>query len=337
MSEARMTSYFAVATGLAPEKHWGALNRTALRCGRYSGPVSWTGTMFEYYMPHILLPVYRNSLIEEALGFCLKMQKKQAEKAGVPFGMSESGYYAFDSGLNYQYKAHGAENLALKRRADKETVISPYSTFLVLPFDTQGAMENLRKLEELGLCGSCGFYEAVDFTPSRTDSRGMAVVRSFMAHHVGMSILSCANALFDGIMQKRFMEDEKMASAKSLLEEKISDASTVFEDVQKDNPPIKPDTVHEATGFFSEPNPDSPDVALYTNGDWTSVVTSCGNGFSLYTGADVTMRSEDLRNAPSGVFAFFCQGDSAQSFTYAPEYENPQSFSGEFSLSLIHI
>lgn len=331
MSEARMTSYFAVATGQAPEKHWGALNRTALRCGRYSGPVSWTGTMFEYYMPHILLPVYRNSLIEEALGFCLKMQKKQAEKAGVPFGMSESGYYAFDSGLNYQYKAHGAENLALKRSADKETVISPYSTFLVLPFDTQGAIENLRKLEELGLCGSCGFYEAVDFTPSRTDSRGMAVVRSFMAHHVGMSILSCANALFDGIMQKRFMEDEKMASAKSLLEEKISDASTVFEDVQKDNPPVKPDTVHEATGFFSQPNPDSPDVSLYTNGDWTSVVTSCGNGFSIYTGADITMRSEDLRNTPSGVFAFFCQGDSAQSFTYAPKYENPEKFSGEFS------
>lgn len=331
MSEARMTSYFAVASGQAPEKHWGTLNRTALRCGRYSGPVSWTGTMFEYYMPHILLPVYRNSLIEQALGFCLRMQKKQAEKEGVPFGMSESGYYAFDSGLNYQYKAHGAEKLALKRSCDKETVISPYSTFLVLPFDPQGAMENLRKLEELGLCGSCGFYEGVDFTPSRTDSRGMAVVRSFMAHHVGMSILSCDNALFDGIMQKRFMEDEKMASAKSLLEEKISDASVLFEDVQKDNPPVKPDTVHEAVGFFSEPNPDSPDVSLYTNGDWTAAITSCGNGFSLYTGADVTLRSDNLRDEPSGVFAFFCHGDSFQSFTYAPRYEHPERFSGEFA------
>lgn len=122
-----------------------------------------------------------------------------------------------------------------------------------------------------------------------------------------------------------------MASAKSLLEEKISDASAVFEDVKKGNPPIKPDTVHEAVGFFSEPNPDFADVSLYTNGEWTTVITSCGSGFSLYTGADVIRRSEDLRNDPSGVFAFFCQGDKVQSFTYAPRYENPESFTGEFA------
>ena len=167
MSEARTMSYYAIASRQVPHRHWRALNRSMSREGAYAGPISWTGTLFEYLMPHLLLPVCQGSLLGEAVHYALWCQKMRAKCAGLPWGISESGYFAFDSQLNYQYKAHGVQALAAKQGMDRECVVSPYSSFLALPFDPHSGMENLRRLEQLGLVGQYGFYEAADFTEER--------------------------------------------------------------------------------------------------------------------------------------------------------------------------
>lgn len=166
MSESRMTGYYAIASRIVPKKHWGALGRLLTRSGGYVGPVSWTGTMFEYFMPRLLLPAPDGSMSYEALRFCLRCQQRRPPH-GVPWGISESGFYAFDGNLNYQYKAHGVPRLGLKRGLAADMVISPYSSFLTLTTAPTASLQNLGRLERLGMTGRCGFYEAADFTPGR--------------------------------------------------------------------------------------------------------------------------------------------------------------------------
>ena len=224
MSEMRMTSYFAVARGVVSQNHWSALGRIGISRGRYRGLASWTGTMFEYFMPEIFLPSPKGSLSKEALMFCVYCQKKRAGRR--PFGISESCYYDFDKDLNYRYKAHGVSDLAIKSGLERETVVSPYSSFLTLTNAPKNSVRNLMKLEKAGVFGKYGFYEAVDF------SNGVEVIRSFMAHHVGMSFLSVANALDGNRMQRRFMNDMMMKGAKTLLDEKIPSDFTEYESVK---------------------------------------------------------------------------------------------------------
>lgn len=224
MSEARLTSYFALARGQVPVRHWYSLSRRPVRSGFHIGLASWTGTAFEYMMPALLMPTYENSLAKEAQSHCLVMQKQKRAK-GV-WGTSESGFYAFDPDLNYQYKAFGVGALALKSDVDTETVISPYSSFLLTKEDPRGAIRNLARQKDLGMYGRFGFYEAMDCTESRVGS-GVGKVQSYMAHHVGMSLCACDNLLFSGKMRARFMRDPEMESAKSLLCEKIPADITV--------------------------------------------------------------------------------------------------------------
>ena len=146
----------------------------------------------------------------------------------IPWGISESGFYAFDPQLNYQYKAHGVQKLGLKRGLNDDLVISPYSTFLLLPFEPEAALKNFDELEQMQMTGRCGFYEAADFSPERVDGQEYALVRSYMAHHVGMSMVSVCNALKGYAMQNRFMRDDRMAAARCLLEEKIPTGASVF-------------------------------------------------------------------------------------------------------------
>ncbi len=142
-SEARQTSYIAIARGDVPRKHWRRLSRALVSQDYFSGMASWTGTMFEYMMPNLLLPCYENSLIYESLKFCLSVQRKRV--SSIPWGISESAFYDFDNALNYRYKAHGVQRLALRRGMDRETVISPYSSFLALTVDPKASILNLKK------------------------------------------------------------------------------------------------------------------------------------------------------------------------------------------------
>ncbi len=225
MSEARTTSYYAVACGILPKKHWEKLARITVGKGRYTGLASWSGTAFEYFMPHLFLPIPKSSLADEALSFTVNCQKKK--RAGGLFGISESAYYAFDADMNYQYRAHGVKTLALDIEASAHTVLSPYSSFLMLATAPHAALSNLDAFRKKGVYGEHGFYEAIDFsTPSGIEEG--AVIRSFMSHHIGMSILASANACFDNIFVRRFMRDPRMASARGLLEERIPTDAMLF-------------------------------------------------------------------------------------------------------------
>ena len=240
MSESKITSYFAIARGEIPKKHWQKLGRTLIKENGYMGLASWTGTAFEYFMPNLLLPLYKNSLTYEAHRFALREQaKRRAKYNGTEvWGISESGFYAFDFDMNYQYQAFGVQKLGLKRGLNKDLVISPYSSFLALSIAPRYSMGNLSRLEKIGMYGKYGFYEACDFTQSRS-GRGMSVVKSYMAHHIGMSIIAAANICLDNIFQKRFMKDASQRSAAELLQEKIPVDAVIFEDINSREVPEK--------------------------------------------------------------------------------------------------
>lgn len=219
-SEARLTGYLAVARSEAPVRHWHSLSRAQTALGGYRGTVSWTGTMFEYLMPELFLPLQRESLLWESAKFCLHAQRRRVPP-GRAWGISESGYYALDPALHYRYKAHGVDALALRRDMDAELVLSPYSTFLALLAEPKSAVRNLHRLERMGLRGPYGFYEAVDLTPRRCRTAGGEIVRSFMAHHLGMSLAAITNALLDGQVQRWTMADAAMRSHRCLLSERV--------------------------------------------------------------------------------------------------------------------
>ena len=191
-SEARLTSYFAVARGDVPREHWRALSRAQVQKDHYRGCVSWSGSMFEYLMPELFLPPVRDSLLWESAKFCLYVQRRRV-RPGQAWGVSESAYFALDSALSYRYKAHGCAALALQPGMDKELVLSPYSSFLALAVEPRAAMRNLRRLAALGLLGQHGFFDALDCTRARTGGGGQ-IVRCVMAHHQGMSLLAACNA-----------------------------------------------------------------------------------------------------------------------------------------------
>lgn len=285
MSEIRMTSYLAVARKIVPEKHWMALDRPVIKRGRYYGLASWTGTMFEYFMADIFIPSPFGSLSDEALKFCLQSQRKKAGRN--PFGMSESAFYAFDADLNYQYKAHGVQKLALKRDLNKENVISPYSSFLTLNIAPKLSVENLKKLEKSGMKGKYGFYEAMDYTPGRNSGR-FSIINSFMVHHVGMSLLSADNLLNNSCMQKRFMQDKYMRGARTLLEEKPMHGKEVFKDVIADSViPYKSGRIKVKSSEKRKTDPMNTRYSIMSNGRMTLCVSDNGRILSMFDGEKI--------------------------------------------------
>ncbi len=237
-SEARQTSFLAVASGQVSRKHWQRLGRALASDDGYRGMASWTGTMFEYFMPHLVLPIPKNSLLYESLSFAFSRQCKRGEDYGIPWGISESCFYAFDPALNYQYKAHGIPALAFKRGLGKETVISPYSSFLGLIINPRRSVQNLRRLVSMGLEGKYGLIEAADFTPARlsTKTAEFEPVRCYMSHHIGMSMVAATNALKDDVWQKRFMRNPTMNAFHSLLEERAPVGTDTLRQKESDVP-----------------------------------------------------------------------------------------------------
>ncbi len=279
MSEARTTSYYAIASGAVSKDHWKHLGRTLITKNHFLGLLSWSGTMFEYFMPSLLLPIYSDSLQSEALHFAYAMQiNAQTQRL---WGRSESGYFHFDAEMNYQYQAFGVRRLGLKADLEKENVIAPYASFLALPLSFSAPLANLHHLEEFGAYGKYGFYEAIDFTPTRVGN-GHAVIRSFMAHHIGMSMIASANAVFDNIFVKRFLRNPQMNAAKELLMEKIPVDNPIYRRSVQDrpSPPMKPS--HTLPTVEAEHIPGQlPVFSLLSNGKARLYATSAGQiGFS---------------------------------------------------------
>lgn len=302
MSEARMTVYYAVAKGQVPREAYGSLSRILSAEKGYSGHLSWTGTAFEYLMPPLLLPVYKGSCIYEGVKYCIFCGKNRAVKLGLPFGCSESGFYAFDGGLNYQYKAHGIQRLGLKRGLNNEYVVSPYSSFLALPFATEYAMKNLEHLKKAGAYGEYGFYEAVDYTKNRCGNAPYQIVQSYMAHHIGMSICALYNALTNFSLWDLFMQDE-MLGAKQLLKERIPMGAKVYNHFVERSEGVKALKQSNVSEKFQMTSPITPRGHLLTNRRMTCLLLD--NGCTLNTVGDVKIYNGvgDIVRDPKGVLA----------------------------------
>ena len=181
----------AIAQGQLPQESWFALGRLLTATGGEPILLSWSGSMFEYLMPLLVMPTYENTLIDRTCKAAVGRQIEYGKQRGVPWGMSESGCNMVDVRLNYQYRAFGVPGLGLKRGLASDLVVAPYASALALMVAPEEACRNLQRLGDGESIGKYGFYEAIDYTPSR-QRRGQtsAVVRSFMAHHQGMSLLS---------------------------------------------------------------------------------------------------------------------------------------------------
>ncbi|MDR1692380.1 MAG: hypothetical protein LBR72_03390 [Oscillospiraceae bacterium] len=287
-SEARQTSYLAVARGEAGTKHWRRLGRAQTELGRYRGMASWTGTMFEYFMPHLLLPAYRNSLIRESLDFCVYAQRLYAAKKKMPWGVSESCFYAFDRSLNYQYKAHGVPSLAYKRGLGADSVVAPYASFLSLLTRPAAAVRNLRLLRRMGLEGPYGLIEAVDYTRRDGVSAGRREVRCYMSHHLGMSIAAVCNALRDNVLQKHFMRDPEMGAFACLLQERVPVGAATVRHAEREVPE-KPKRADAGYRLELETVPsEAPRVTLLSNGSYSVLCASGGDTGSEFGGSAVT-------------------------------------------------
>jgi len=277
MSEARMTSYWCVSAGIVPVDHWKALGRTPVCTDSAFGAMSWTGTFFEYFMPCLFLPVRPHSFTAVSLRCCLVAQKKYAERKKIPWGISESGFYEFDPAMNYSYKAHGIAALALRHRADCEPVVAPYASFLALSLFPKEAMHNLNRLRNMDMTGRYGFFEAADFTKKRTGGEDYCVVRSYMAHHVGMSLLSAVNAMHGNVFVHRFMRSARTAPALQLLNERFDTHAKPFRDIRKKEEiarPVRPDTKTQCA---------PKNIGIFANGEWTLLCDRYGRNAHLFS------------------------------------------------------
>lgn len=227
-SEARQASLVAIAKKDIPAKHWNSLSRTLTTLGKYKGLISWAGTSFEYLMPNINIPKYKGSLLDESCKFMIMSQMEYAKKLQIPWGISEAAFNLKDLHSNYQYKAFGIPWLGLKRGLADEMVVSSYGSILAITDYPKEVYQNLKRLEQYGMYGKYGFYESIDFTPERLEKgKQSSVVKTYMAHHQGLILLSINNLFNDNILQKRFIKNPEISAVNVLLQERMPETAII--------------------------------------------------------------------------------------------------------------
>ncbi|MEO6434581.1 MAG: glucoamylase family protein, partial [Tepidisphaeraceae bacterium] len=303
-SEARLGSFIAIAQGKLPQEHWFSLGRLLTTSTGRPALLSWSGSMFEYLMPLLVMPTYERTLLDETCRAVVERQIEYGRERGVPWGVSECGYSKTDAQLNYQYRAFGVPGLGFKRGLADDVVIAPYASAMGLMVDAESSTANLRRLADDGMLGPCGFYEAMDCTPARMP-RGMesVTVRSYMVHHQGMAFLSLAYLLLDRPMQRRFASDPAFQATDLLLQERIPQTPSVFP---------HPAEVSDARGtpaeaganyrIFTTPHTPAPEVHLLSNGRYHVMVTASGGGYSRWRDLAVTRWREDVTGDPWGSY-----------------------------------
>lgn len=335
-SEARQTSYIAIARGEVDVQHWFKLGRTLTRVDRYKGMISWSGTMFEYFMPLLLMKSVKNTLLDETYAFVLRSQKKYAKQRNVPWGTSESGFYSFDIKLDYQYKAFGVPWLGLKRGLAEDMVVAPYATMLALPVDPHDSVKNLKRLAAEGANGPYGYYEAIDYTPERLPiGSKCGIVKSYMAHHQGMSLVALNNYLNGNVMQNRFHNDPIVDAAKLLLQEKVP-ANIIFTKENKEK--ILPFTdvsydVEDSLREYNQPDFVLPKAHILSNGSYSVMLTDKGTGYSRGNMIDVTRWREDITLDNYGIFFYIrnTNTNTTWSSAYSPLDKRPDEYNVVFT------
>ncbi|MGA8259042.1 MAG: glucoamylase family protein [Arenicellales bacterium] len=335
-SEARLGTFVAIAQGELPQESWFALGRLLITIGGAPTLLSWSGSMFEYLMPLLVMPTYDGTLLDQTCHAAVQRQIEYGSLRGVPWGMSESGYNTLDANLNYQYRAFGVPGLGLKRGLAEDLVVAPYASMLALMVAPEAACENLRRLVSDGLEGRFGLFEAIDYTASRVpQGRTGAVVRSFMAHHLGMSLLSLAYALLDRPMQRRFRSDPLFQATDLLLQERIPEV-TVFYAHKADLSVAERMTADSAVApirVFDSPDTSKPEVQLLSNGRYHVMVTNAGGGYSRWKDLAVTRWHEDTTRDNWGAFCYLRDVASGEywSSAYQPTLKVPQHYEAIFS------
>lgn len=337
-SEARQASFISIALGQISVSHWNSLGRTMTKTGKRPLLLSWSGTMFEYLMPWLFMKTYRNTLWEETYIGVVDRQMEYASHRGVPFGISESGYYAFDYQMNYQYRAFGVPGLGFKRGLEQDLVVAPYATILAMPFAKNKALDALKKIEEIKGRGKYGFYEAIDFTKERLPKdKPYMVIRSFMAHHQGMSLLALANLLLPKPIFERFHRNKYVRSAELILQERVPKKPKLIKHpaMNREQDQItKAEQDFSAVREYKSPNTKVPEVCILSNGAFSTIVSNTGSGFSLYKGLQVSRWREDPIMDPWGSYVYIrdLTNDKVWSPSFQPLREEKTEHLVQFSL-----
>ncbi len=334
-SEARLSSFVAISQGQLPQENWFALGRLLTTVGGHSVLLSWSGSMFEYLMPLLVMPTYDNTLLDQTYRVVVERQIAYGKQRGVPWGISECGYNSVDASLNYQYRAFGVPGLGLKRGLAEDLVIAPYASALALMVAPEESCVNLQRLAADGLAGRFGLYEAIDYTAARLP-RGQsgAVVRSYMAHHQGMILLSLAHLLIARPMQKRFESDPLFKATLLLLQERIPKAAALH------SQPAELAAVRGISGGAEAPvrvlnSPDTPmpEVQLLSNGRYHVMVTNAGGGSSRWKDLAVTRWREDGTCDNWGMFCYIrdAVGGNFWSSAHQPTGKRPAHYEAIFT------
>jgi cyclic beta-1,2-glucan synthetase len=334
-SEARLSSFVAIAKGQLPQGSWFALGRLLTTAGGKPILLSWSGSMFEYLMPLLVMPTYQDTLLDQTYQAAVERQIAYGRQRGVPWGMSESGYNSVDVRLNYQYRAFGVPGLGLKRGLAEDLVIAPYASALALMVAPEEACLNLQRLAAEGLEGKYGFYEAIDYTPSRLPrGQSSAVVRSYMAHHQGMSLLALAYLLLGRPMQKRFESDPLVQATTLLLQERVPKAKASYSHPAEpsDSRPT-PSGTEMPVRVFSSPDTPIPEVQLLSNGRYHVMITNAGGGYSHWKDLAVTRWREDSTCDNWGTFCYLRDVASGEfwSTAYQPTLKGSEKYEAIFS------
>ena len=281
-SESRLSSFFAIAKDDVPVDHWFRLGRSLTAAGGTRTLVSWSGSMFEYLMPALVLRTFPSTLLSQTHHGAVQRHIDYGAERGIPWGISESAYNVRDRAHTYQYRGFGVPDLALKRGLSRELVVAPYATALALLVEPHQAIRNLAVLESEGALGPYGFRDAIDYTRPQPGSR-KTVIGAYMAHHIGMSLVAFDNALNRNVWQTRFHSDSVVRSAELILQERIP-RRLVLQDVQQQDEArrVPIETEKPAVRELDTPNTAQPRVALLGNVPYTMIVTNAGGGVSRF-------------------------------------------------------
>ena len=305
-SEARQTSLVAIAKKDIEQKHWYNLSRTLTVLNKYKGLISWSGTAFEYLMPNINIPKYPGSLLDESCKFLIMSQKEYNKKLKIPWGISESAFNLKDLNNNYQYKAFGIPWLGLKRGLADEIVVAPYASMMAIIDEPIEVLKNLKQLEKLGMYNKYGFYESIDYTPTRLrKNETKAIVKTYMAHHQGLILLSINNLMNNNIVQKRFVQNPEIEAVDILLQERMPENIIITKEEKEKVEKIKYIDYENATQReITKINTKLNNVNVIGNDKYIIIMDQKGNGYSKYNNILIN-RYKYTDDEEQGIFFFF--------------------------------
>jgi cellobiose phosphorylase len=334
-SEVRLCNFVAIAQGQLPQESWFALGRLMTEIEGGAALLSWSGSMFEYLMPQLVMPSYPDTLLDRTAQQVVRAQIGYGSRHGVPWGVSESGYNAVDARLNYQYRAFGVPGLGLKRGLGQDLVVAPYASTMALMVAPVPACQNLQRLSEEGFGGRFGLYEAIDYTPARVP-RGQehVAVRSFMSHHQGMALLALDYLLCGQPMQQRFVADAQFQATLLLLQERVP-RTGLFRPQQVEGVGSRSTAVDTETPLriIRDPDRSRPGVQLLSNGRYHGMLSSAGGGYSRQRDMAVTRWREDSTRDHWGTFCYLRDVDTGEvwSATHQPTCVEVEGYEAIFS------